>query len=116
LSAYVGAVAYGGSLGVLGSVIGVVAIFSPSFFLIAAVAPFYRALAGSDLFAHALGGANAAVVGLLAAAFVSPIWTTAIRAPADAVLAAAAFAALAFRWPNWLVVLLCAAAGFVFAF
>lgn len=114
LSSYIGTIAYGGALGAEGAIIATVAIFAPSFFLIAAAAPFYSHLARSGRFARALGGANASVLGLLAAAFVSPIWTNAVHSILDAVLAACAFAALtALRWPNWLVVAVCAAAGFV---
>ncbi len=112
LSSYVGAMVYDGKLGVPGAIVGTIAIFLPSFFLIAAVAPFYAALAGNERFTRALSGANASVVGLLASAFVTPIWTQAIRAPRDGILAAAAFAALAvLRWPPWIVVVLGAAAG-----
>lgn len=112
LSAYIGAIAYNGSLGVSGAAIGTLAIFLPSFFLIAAVAPFYAALAANERFERALSGANAGVVGLLASAFVSPIWTNAIHSYLDVLLAAAAFAALTvFRRPAWLVVALGGAAG-----
>lgn len=112
LSSYVGAIAYNGALGVVGAVVATVAIFLPSFFLIAAIAPFYMHLAQSRRFAGAIAGANAGVVGLLAAAFVTPIWSNAIHHAADGVLAAAAFLALVvLRWPSWLVVAAGAVAG-----
>jgi chromate transporter len=115
LSSYIGAIAYHGSMGIAGAAIATFAIFLPSFFLIAAVAPFYAALAGSERFARALTGANAGVVGLLASAFVRPVWTNAIHSPLDVLLAAAAFAALTvLRWPSWAVVALGGAAGLVF--
>ena len=115
ISSYIGAIADHGRLGIAGAVTAILAIFAPSFFLIAGVAPFYSALAQSERFHRALGGANASVVGLLAAAFVAPIWTTAIHTIVDGLIAAAAFVALAaLRWPNWLVVALCVAAGFIF--
>jgi chromate transporter len=39
-------------------------------------------------------GANAAVVGLLAAAFYDPVWTSAVHSPTDLAIAAAGFAML----------------------
>jgi chromate transporter len=52
------------------------------------------------------------VVGLLVAALYSPVWTSAIHAPADFALALLALVALAaWRLPPWAVVLACAAAG-----
>lgn len=114
ISSYIGAIAYNGRLGIAGAITATVAIFAPSFLLIAGVAPFYAAIAQSQRFRRALDGANASVVGLLAAAFATPIWTSAIHTVADGVVAAAAFIALtALRWPNWLVVVLCVAAGFI---
>jgi chromate transporter len=57
-------------------------------------------------------GINAAVVGLLLFAFYQPVWTSAIRSPADFVLATAAFLLLMFwKAPPWLVVILCALAA-----
>ena len=57
-------------------------------------------------------GVNAAVVGLLLAAFYDPVWTGAIVEPEDFALAAGAFALLAFwKAPPWLVVLLTTAAA-----
>ena len=60
----------------------------------------------------ALKGVNAAVVGLLIAAFYDPIWTVGITSAADVALAVAAFLLL-FVWqaPAWLVVILSALAG-----
>lgn len=112
LSSYIGTIAFNASLGIRGAVIATVAIFLPSFFLIAGVSPFYASLAANERFARALAGANAAVVGLLASAFVTPIWTNAIHSYLDVAFAAAAFAALSlFRAPAWLVVALGAGAG-----
>lgn len=74
LSAYAGATGYNGKVGVPGAVVATAAIFLPTFLLIAAVAPFYAMLAANERFARALSGANASVVGLLASAFVTPIW------------------------------------------
>jgi chromate transporter len=57
----------------------------------------------------AMLGVNAAVVGLLLAAFYQPVWTSAIHAPADFALALGAFLLLVFwKMPPWLVVAQCA--------
>jgi chromate transporter len=60
----------------------------------------------------ALAGVNAAVIGLLIAAFYDLIWIVGITSAADFALAIAAFLLL-FVWetPPWLVVLLSALAG-----
>jgi chromate transporter len=112
LGSYVGAMVYDGSLGIAGAIVATVAIFLPSFFLIGAVAPFYAELVRDERFNRALDGANASVVGLLAAAFVTPIWTNAVRTGVDGLFACVAFAALALlRWQPWVIVILGAAAG-----
>ncbi|VEB41309.1 chromate transporter, chromate ion transporter (CHR) family [Chromobacterium violaceum] len=54
------------------------------------------------------------MVGLLLAAFYHPVWTETVRAPADFAAALLALLALAaWRLPPWLVVGLCAAAGWL---
>ena len=63
-----------------------------------------------------LRGINAAVVGLLIAAFYNPVWATAILGKGDFALAAVAFLLLMmWRTPPWLVVLICAAGGQILA-
>ena len=112
IASYMGASAYGRELGAWGAVLGTVAIFSPSFFLLAGVAPFYGRLARGERFRAALAGANAGVVGLLAAAFVTPIWTGAVRNVPDVCFAAIAFAAVhRAKAPAWSVVAAGALAG-----
>jgi chromate transporter len=113
ISAYAGDRAFGGSLGWTGALTGTLAIFAPSFFLLAGIAPFYRMLAANEVFRCAIAGANAGVLGLLAAAFVSPIFVTSIRSIPDGVVALAAFAAVTYaKAPAWLIVLLGALAGY----
>jgi chromate transporter len=57
-------------------------------------------------------GVNAAVVGLLGAALYNPVWTSAVRAPADFAVAATGFVLLVvWRARPLVVVLLSAAAG-----
>ena len=104
----------------LGAVIGgwktallcLIAIFLPSFLLVAGILPFWEGLRRRTATQAALRGVNAAVVGLLLAAFYTPVWTSGILTKADFGLAAFAFLLL-FLWrtPPWLVVILCAAGG-----
>ena len=70
------------------------AIFLPSFLLVFAALPFWDVLRRSEGTRRALAGTNAAVVGLLLAALVTPVWTSAIEGPVDVVLAVAALGAL----------------------
>lgn len=98
--------------GWLGAAVCLVAIFVPSFLLVAGALPFWEPLRRSAHAQAALAGVNAAVVGLLLAALYHPVWTSAIHGAADFGLALAAFVALVFwRAPPWAVVLACGAAG-----
>lgn len=85
------------------------AVFLPGFLLVAGALPFWRAIASRMGAQAALAGANAAVVGVLLAAFVTPVVTEGITRPLDVALAIGAFALLErFRTPPWLVVALLA--------
>ncbi|MBI4184912.1 MAG: chromate efflux transporter [Proteobacteria bacterium] len=109
---YLGAVMNPQPNGWLGAVIGLVAIFLPSFLLTVGALPFWEDLRRMRTIRSALVGVNAAVVGLLLAALYDPVWTSAIKSPADFGLAISAFALLAlWKVQPWLVVLLTAAGG-----
>ena len=111
-AAFLGAAMNGAPNGVLGGMLCLLAVFAPSFLLVAGALPFWVRLRGNTGAQTALAGINAAVVGLLLAAFVNPVWTGAIRQPSDLGLALLAFAALVrWRWPPWLVVLVAAPLG-----
>ena len=113
-SAYLGAVMGPQPNGLAGALLCLLAIFLPSFFLVIGTLPFWEALRGKPAAEAALKGVNAAVVGILLAAFYNPVFTAAITKPADFALAVADFLLL-FMWktPPWLVVLLSAAGGAV---
>ncbi len=106
--------------GYLGTIIGgwpaalvcLVGIFLPSFLLVIGVLPFWDTLRRKEAAQAALAGVNAAVVGLLLAAFYDPVWTAGINNRFDYALGVAAFVLL-FVWKTspWLVVLLCGAAA-----
>lgn len=111
-AAYLGAVMSPEPNGWRGALLCLAAIFAPSFLLVLGALPFWDGLRRHARARAALGGVNAAVVGLLAAALYDPLWTSAIASRADFGLAAAAFAALAFwKVPPWLVVAATAAGG-----
>ncbi len=105
-AAYLGAAIGGWKVAVL----CLAAIFLPSFLLVAGVLPFWDVLRKKAAAQAALRGVNAAVVGLLLAAFYDPVWTAGILNKGDYALASAAFLLL-FMWatPPWLVVVLSAA-------
>jgi chromate transporter len=111
-SAYLGAVMAAGPGGVAGAALALVAVFLPSFLLVAGALPFWEDLRRRPAFQAALRGINAGVVGLLLAALYHPVWTSAIGTAADFGLAVAAFGLLVFwKMPPWLVVVLAALSG-----
>ncbi len=108
-AAYLGAAMDQGPVhGVSGAALCLVAIFLPSFLLVAAILPFWDRVRSNAAAAAALRGINAAVVGLLLAALYNPIWINAIRSTGDVAIAFGALLALAvWRAPPWSVVLGC---------
>lgn len=100
--------------GWLGGLICLVAIFTPSFLMVAGALPFWEQLRRDVYTQAALMGINAAVVGLLLAALYQPVWIGAIHQPEDFGIAIIAFAALMFwKLPPWLVVLTCGTVGWL---
>lgn len=111
-AAYLGAVSSQTPNGWIGAAVALLAIFLPSFLLVIGALPLWEGLRRHLAMQRAMQGVNAAVVGLLLAAFYKPVWTSAILSPADFSLAAIAFLSLAFwRAPQWLIVLFCAGAA-----
>ena len=111
-AAFLGAARDQAPHGWAGGILGLLAIFAPAFLLLAGALPFWERLRHSPGARAALLAVNAAVVGLLLAAFVNPVLRHGITHPIDALLAALALLAL-LRWrlPPWAVVAACAAAG-----
>ncbi len=88
------------------------AILLPSLLLIVGTLPFWARLTANVQAQAALKGANAAVVGLLVAAFCHPVWTSGITSVRAGAIAVPAFVLLQFgKVPNWAVVIACATAG-----
>ncbi len=111
-AAYLGAVLDGMPGGLADAGLALVAIFLPGFLLLVGALPFWSALRKVSGMRAAMAGANAAVVGLLAAAFYDPLLVSTVAGPGDALVAVAGFLALAlWRMPPWVIVLSCAAAG-----
>jgi len=114
-AAYLGSASSQTPNGWIGGILAVVAIFLPSFLMVCGALPFVELWNRHPGASKALAGINAAVVGLLLAAFYNPIWTSAITGAFDFGLAAAAFLLLVFwKWPPWLVVVLAALASAAF--
>jgi chromate transporter len=114
-AAYLGA-AGGPMPGWTGGLVALVAVFAPGLLLVLAALPWWERLKAMPRARGFVRGANAAVVGVLAAALWSPVIATGVRGWPDALVAAAGFALL--QWakaPAWLVVILVAGAGMALA-
>ena len=111
-SAYLGAAAApeGGEIAVAATAL--IAMFGSTFLLVPAALPFWAKLRASSRAQAALGGVNAAVVGLILAALYDPVFISSVVKPIDFALVALAYLALAiWKLPPWLVVLLGAGIG-----
>lgn len=96
----------------LGAALATLGIFLPGLLLVIAALPNWQTLRARPSTAAMLAGVNAAVVGILASALYSPVWTSAVHSAADVALAIVAFVLLV-RWnaPPLAVVALCVIAG-----
>ncbi|MGD0564670.1 MAG: chromate efflux transporter [Roseiarcus sp.] len=111
-AAYLGALSGSPPAGVAGALVALVAIFLPGMLALMGALPFWHELRALAQAQAAMRGVNAAVVGLLGAALYNPVWTSAVRAPADFAVAATGFVLLVvWRARPLVVVLLSAAAG-----
>jgi chromate transporter len=110
-AAFLGTVGAAEPNGFTGGMLALVAIFLPSFLLVAGALPYWDALRRKENVQSALRGVNAAVVGLLLAALYDPVWTTSIRGTTDMALALTAFALLMFWKLSPVYVVAVAAAG-----
>lgn len=116
VAGYLGAIADIGPGGLAGATIALIGIFLPGFLLLLGVLPFWNSFRRHAWAHAAMRGANAAVVGILAAALYSPVFTSAITGVAEFCLAAVCFVLLvAFRFPPWVVVIAGATGGVLVA-
>ncbi|WP_226669934.1 chromate transporter [Metabacillus litoralis] len=112
-AAYIGAVINGWQGGLLATL----AIFLPAFLLILGTLPFWHQLRSNAKVKGALMGVNAAVVGILIAAFYHPIWTSSILDAIDFAFAAILFSMLVFwKLPPWIIVLTGAIGGWLISY
>ena len=113
-AAFLGAVMTSGPTGVAGASIALVAIFLPAALLIVGALPFWDALRAAPRVRRALMGVNAGVVGILAAALYTPVFTSGITSARALAVAVAAFLALQFwKSPPWAVVIAAGLIGFL---
>lgn len=111
-AAYIGTVMKGW----IGGFVATIAVFLPAFLLILGTLPFWNLLRKNAKIKGAIMGVNAAVVGILIAAWYQPIWTSSIFTSLDFSLAAILFTMLAFwKLPPWLIVLAGALGGSLIA-
>jgi chromate transporter len=112
LAAYLGAVCAPANLRMLWAAVALAAIFLPGLVLALAGSSLLKRLARLPHALAVLAGINAAVVGILAAAFYDPVCTTAIRGIADAAVAAASVVLLIrLKTPPVLIAGLCVVAA-----
>lgn len=111
-AAYLGTLSTVGPGGILGGLVALLAIFLPGFLILIGVLPFWNVLRTRTGMQALMRGANAAVVGILAAALYDPLFTTAILGPGSFSLALVCFVLLvSWKLPPWAVVLVGGAGG-----
>lgn len=111
-AAYVGAMMPTAPNGAAGAAVALLAIFLPSALLVYGALPFWARIAADKRAQDALGGVNAAVVGLLGAAFWDPVASAGVTSARAFAIALVAYLALAlWRAPPWAVVVGAAVMG-----
>ena len=113
LSAFLGTASQATHPQWIGGLIALVAIFLPGMLLLAGLIPVWNQLRNKAWAQAGIIGANAAVVGLLAAALIDPVWSHGIQDWADGLIAAIAIVALYRKVPAWLVVCICGGCGYI---
>lgn len=115
-AAYLGTLSTVGPGGIAGAAIALSAVFLPGFLLLVGVLPFWNAFRSRAWAQALMRGANAAVVGILAAALYDPVFTTAITGAGPFALALLCFVLLiVWRLPAWSVVIVGALGGVLLA-
>lgn len=105
LAAYLGTAVPTGAPPMLGALVATGAVFAPGFLLVIGLLPVWSRLTANRRASGAVAGMSAAVVGLLGAALYDPVWTSGVRSPWDAAVAAVGLALLwnSRRSPLWAV-------------
>lgn len=111
-AAYLGQVMGVGGVGPVAAAVALVAVFVPGLLLVVGVLPYWDAFRTRPRIRSAIAGANAAVVGVLAAALWTPVITSGVTGPATLVIALGCLLLLVVaKVPAWVAVLTGAAAG-----
>ncbi|MED1470769.1 chromate efflux transporter [Bacillus salipaludis] len=111
-AAYLGAVMNGWK----GALLATGAIFLPAFLLVIGTLPFWDILRRNPKLKGAMLAVNGAVVGILIAAFYTPIWTSAIQSAKDFALGSILFSLLVIlKLPPWVIVLAGMTGGMFFS-
>lgn len=114
-AAYLGTVSDSYPNGLFGGLIALLAIYLPSFFLVIGVLPFWHELRKIMIFRKAIIGINAAVVGILIAAFISPVSTNGILSLHDFIAAFVLFVLIHFsKAPIWTLVIMASIECWIF--
>ena len=111
-AAFIGAASNQSPSGWMGGGLAVVAIFLPSFLMVIGIMPFWDKFRANTTIQKSMIGVNAAVVGILLAAFYNPIWMSAVLGPQDFALVVLFYLMLQlWKLPPWLVVIAGAGLG-----
>jgi len=116
VAAYLGAAMNAPPNGLMGALMAVVAIFLPGLLILLGALPFWDRFRTQAKAQAVMLGVNAAVVGLLTAALINPVWTGVVSSWRDAVIAAIGFLAVTFvKAPAWGLVLVFALGSVILA-
>jgi chromate transporter len=110
-AAYLGAVMKSPPNGITGAAISLISIFLPGILVLMGTLPFWETFRRRSNAQAIMRGVNAAVVGLLGAALYNPVWTSAVKTPADFALALVGFVLLTVWQAPPLVVVVIGALG-----
>jgi chromate transporter len=102
--------------GLVGAMLGLIAIFLPGLLILLGTLPFWDTLRQRAAAQAMMRGVNAAVVGLLGAALYNPVWTSSVRTPGDIWLVLVSFVLLTTgHAPPLLIVIINALGGIMLA-
>ena len=113
IATYLGAIAHPDNV-ILGAIIATLAVFLPGLLLMYTCQNSWYALSNLPKFASITAAINAAVVGLLAAAFYQPIWLSAVSELWHIAIVLIGFSCMKlFKPPIWTMLIAFAALGFI---